>query len=290
MKIIVLGVSGLIGNEIFRFLSHNSNWDVYGTLRNLENGLIFPTSLKENLLHSPNLLNDNELTNFLKGSKPDVIINAVGITKHKLKPGDILEIIPINSLFPHRLAKICDSLSIRLIHISTDCVFSGNKGNYLESDLTDATDIYGKSKALGELKNISSLTLRTSTIGYEINSTFGLLNWFLSQKETCKGYSKAIFSGFPASYFASILQRYVIPNGNLRGLYNVASEPISKFDLLKNIADIYELDIRIEKNDSFEIDRSLNADLFNKLTGFVSPKWPELIKFMYQNQKEVKNV
>lgn len=290
MKIIVFGASGLIGNEIFRFLNHNSKWDIYGTLRNAEDSLIFPTSLKENLLHSPDLLNDNELNNFLKSLKPDVIINAVGITKHKRKSEDILEIIPINSLFPHRLAKICDSLSIRLIHISTDCVFLGNKGNYLESDLTDATDIYGKSKALGELKTNSSLTLRTSTIGYELNTTFGLLNWFLSQKEMCKGYSKAIFSGFPASYFAFILQHYVIPNENIRGLYNLASEPISKFDLLKNIADMYGLDIRIEKDDSFEIDRSLNADLFNKLTGFVPPKWPELIKFMYQNQKEVKNV
>lgn len=290
MKIIVLGANGLIGNEIFRFLSHNSKWDIYGTLRNKEDDLIFPSSLKENLLHSPNLLNDNELTNFLKALKPDVIINAVGLTKHKLESEDVLEIIPINSLFPHSLAKICDSLSIRLIHISTDCVFSGNKGNYLESDLTDATDIYGKSKALGELRSYSSLTLRTSTIGYELNSTFGLLNWFLSQREKCKGYSKAIFSGFPASYFAFILQNYVIPNGNIRGLYNIASEPISKFDLLKNIADIYELDIRIEKDDSFEIDRSLNADLFNKRTGFVPPKWPELIKFMYQNQKKVKYV
>jgi dTDP-4-dehydrorhamnose reductase len=290
MKIIVLGVNGLIGNEIFRFLSHNSNWEVYGTLRNAENGLIFPSSLKENLLHSPNLLNDNELTNFLKGSKPNVIINAVGITKHRLESENILDVIPINSLFPHRLAKICDLLSIRLIHISTDCVFSGNKGNYLESDLADAKDIYGKSKALGELKNNSSLTLRTSTIGYELNSTYGLLNWFLSQKETCKGYSRAIFSGLPASYFAFILQHYVIPNKNIMGLYNLASEPISKFDLLKNIADIYGLNIRIEKDDSFEIDRSLNADLFNELTGFVPPKWPELIKFMYQNQKEVKNV
>jgi len=290
MKIIVLGANGLIGNEIFRFLSHNSKWGIYGTLRNAEDGLMFPTSLKENLLHSPNLVNDNELTNFLKSLKPDVIINAVGITKHKLESEDILEIIPINSIFPHRLAKICDSLSIRLIHISTDCVFSGNKGNYLESDLTDAIDIYGKSKALGELKTNNALTLRTSTIGYELNSTFGLLNWFLSQKDMCKGYSKAIFSGFPASYFAFILQHYVIPNDNLRGLYNLASEPISKFDLLKNIAYIYGLDIRIEKDDSFVIDRSLNADLFNKLTGFVPPKWHELIKFMYENQKEVKNV
>jgi len=290
MNILIFGANGLIGNEIFRYLSFNSEWNIYGAVRSDSYISLFPDHLKKNILIFSDFLNDDSLSDFLKLFNPDIVINAVGVTKHRPDSENILKMVPINALFPHRLDYICDSLFIRLIHISTDCVFSGNKGNYLESDLTDATDFYGKSKALGELKTNSSLTLRTSTIGYELNSAFGLLNWFLSQKEMCKGYSKAIFSGFPASYFAFILQHYVIPNDNLRGLYNLASEPISKFNLLKNIADIYGLDIRIEKDDSFEIDRSLNADLFNKLTGFVPPKWHELIKFMYENQKEVKNV
>lgn len=290
MNILILGANGLVGNEIFRYLSFNSEWNIFGAVRSDSYISLYPDHSKKNILIFSDFLNDDSLSDFLKLSNPDIVINAVGVTKHRPDSENILKMVPINALFPHRLDYICKSLSIRLIHIGTDCVFSGDKGNYLESDLSDARDLYGKSKALGDLYNPGPVTLRTSFIGHEMNSKLGLVEWFLSQKGVCKGYSKAIFSGFPASYFALILQKYIIPNKNIRGLFHIASEPITKFDLLNIIANVYKIDIKIEKDDLLTINRSLNADLFNKLTGFVPPKWPELIKFMHQNFIDVNNV
>jgi dTDP-4-dehydrorhamnose reductase len=169
---------------------------------------------------------------------------------------------------------------VRLIHISTDCVFSGDKGNYSENDLPDATDFYGKTKSLGEVLGCNSLTLRISTLGFELNSMHGLLEWFLNQKGECKGYSRAIFSGLPTRYFSLILKDIIMNKPGLSGLYHLASDPISKFDVLSIIKDIFNLNISILKDESFVIDRSLNADKYNTLTGFKSPNWIELIKIM----------
>jgi dTDP-4-dehydrorhamnose reductase len=169
-----------------------------------------------------------------------------------------------------------------MIHVSTDCVFSGKKGNYREDDFCDALDLYGKSKILGEVDYPHAITLRTSTIGPELQSSYGLLNWFLSQGGSCKGYSQAIFSGLPTVVFARIIRDIVIPHVELSGLYHVAASPINKFDLLGLIAKSYQKDIEIIQDDSFKIDRSLNSEKFRRATGYDSPTWPQLIKLMHE--------
>ncbi len=213
--------------------------------------------------------------------RPDVVINCAGLTKHKPEAEDPLVSIPINTLMPHRLAGLCKLVGARLIHVSTDCVFSGEKGNYSENDYADARDVYGKSKALGEVVYPHAVTLRTSTIGHELQSTYGLLDWFLSQEGRCKGYTRAVFSGLPTVVFAQVVRDVVIPRTELSGLYHVAAQPIDKFNLLKLIADVYGKTIDIVADDKLVIDRSLNADRFREATGYVAPGWPELIELMH---------
>jgi dTDP-4-dehydrorhamnose reductase len=182
------------------------------------------------------------------------------------------------------LAQICTLVGARFIHISTDCVFSGKDGFYTESAFADADDVYGRSKALGEVTYGGYLTLRTSTIGHELQSNYGLLNWFLSQKSSCKGFNKAIFSGLPTVVFAQVIRDFVLKDTQLKGLYHVAAQPINKYDLLKLIAKVYKKEINIEPDDSLIINRSLDASKFNQATGYNPPSWQNLIETMYQYQ------
>jgi dTDP-4-dehydrorhamnose reductase len=210
-----------------------------------------------------------------------VVVNCAGLTKHKPEADDPMVSIPINALMPHRLAALCKLVGARLIHVSTDCVFSGNKGGYVEDDFADARDVYGKSKALGEVHYPHTITLRTSTIGHELQSQYGLLDWFLSQEGQCKGYARAVFSGLPTVIFAQVVRDQVIPHIELSGLYHIAAQPIAKFELLKLIADVYGKTIDIVRDENLTIDRSLDAKRFQLATGYVAPDWPELIKLMH---------
>jgi dTDP-4-dehydrorhamnose reductase len=187
------------------------------------------------------------------------------------------------------MADLCAVGGARLIHVSTDCVFAGTKGNYVEGDAPDAGDMYGKSKYLGEVDYPHAITLRTSTIGHELQSAYGLLEWFLSQQGNCKGFSRAIFSGLPNTEFARVVRDVVIPRPELHGLYHVGAAPIGKYDLLKLIAAQYNKKIDIVFDEKFAIDRSLNVDQFTRVTGYRAPSWPELIQSMHKSQ-EVLNV
>jgi len=189
--------------------------------------------------------------------------------------------VPINTLFPHRLARLCETVEARLIHISTDCVFNGQKGGYTEEDPTDAQDLYGLSKYLGEVNYPHSVTLRTSIIGHELRSANGLIGWFLEQEGECRGFTRAIFSGLPTVVLARVVRDLVIPDAKLHGLYHVAAEPISKFDLLQLVADVYDKSIEIIPDDTLVIDRSLAADRFHEATAYVPPQWPELVSIMH---------
>ena len=288
MKVLVLGVSGMIGSAMISVLSGLSDYEVWGTVRAKRLKQFFPPSISNNLEVDVELEIHDVLRRVLKQVRPDVIVNCAGLTKHKPEVDDPLITIPINTLMPHRLAMLCNSIGARLIHISTDCVFSGEKGEYLESDFADARDIYGKSKALGEINYPNTITLRTSAIGHELNSAFGLLEWFLSQDERCKGYSRSIFSGLPTIVLAQIIRDVVIPYKELSGTYHVSAKPINKYELLKLIAKVYGKSIQITDDDSLVIDRSLNADKFHAATGYCAPEWPELIRIMYNYKHHVK--
>lgn len=224
--------------------------------------------------------------------KPDAIINAVGIIKQLPSAKNVIKTLTGNSIFPHQLLEISDRIGSRLIIISTDCVFSGAKGQYTESDVSDALDLYGKSKFLGEVAADNCLTLRTSIIGRELNSSHGLVEWFLSNEgKSVKGFTRALFSGFPTVVLADILAGLIENHPKLHGLFHVSSEPISKYDLLKLIMDAYHVNVEIEPFDDFDIDRTLDSTKFREATGFTPKSWREMIERMaeddtlYQNNR-----
>lgn len=285
MKILVLGANGLIGSTIFRVLSETKDNVVHGTIRNESALLSVPDSFRKNIVSNVDMLDDYAITDILNTYRPHVVINCAGLTKHRPNSENPLTALPINSLFPHKLAKLCALMGARVIHISTDCVFSGHKGYYSEEDHPDALELYGISKAIGEVDYPNALTIRTSTIGHESNSTAGLLEWFLSQQTSCYGYGKAIFSGLPTVTLARVIRDYVLPNEIMTGVYHLAGSPIDKLSLLRLIANVYAKDINVIPDDSFVIDRSLNAKKFSKETGYVASSWDVLLLEMYDDFK-----
>lgn len=281
MKVLVLGASGMLGNAMVRVLGEKEGLEVYGTVRSGDIKRYFQKRIAERLISGVEVENHDALVSVFLQVRPEVVVNCIGLVKQLADSLDPLCAIPINSLLPHRLAKLCELMGARLVHISTDCVFSGRKGNYHESDPSDAEDLYGKSKFLGEVDYPHAITLRTSIIGHELQGGRSLIGWFLSQERKCKGYTKAIYSGLPTVALAQLVRDVIIPRKDLAGLYHVAAQPISKYDLLRLVADVYGKAIEIIPDDKLVIDRSLNADRFRDATGYVAPGWPELIELMH---------
>jgi len=281
MRVLVFGASGMLGNAVFRVLSEKDDWAVFGTIRSDELKIFFPPTMVGQLVVGCDVSNQDALVNIFDQVRPDVVINCISLAKPLLSAGNPLEIVPIYALLPHRLARLCGLTGARLIHISSDGVFTGSKGQYTEDDIPDARDIYGVSKLLGEVNYPHTVTLRTSIIGHELRGNNGLLDWFLSQQESCKCFSRAIFSGLPTVVLAQVIRDFVIPKATLFGIYHVAAQPISKFDLLCIVAEKYGKSIKIVPLDEPVIDRSLNADRFLAATGYVPPAWPELIRIMH---------
>jgi len=281
MRLLVLGATGLIGHAVFQTLYQCKNFKVTGTVKTREQKKVFDSSIQDRLIDGVDATNESIMKEVFERSRPDQVINCIGYTKHQ--PDNSIANIALNSVLPHRLVDLCNQFNSRLIHISTDCVFSGEKGNYQEGDIPDAEDAYGKSKILGEIFDGNSITLRTSTIGHELFTNHGLLNWFLAQHGSCEGYRNAIFSGLPTIIFSEIIRDLVIPDSQLRGLYHVSASPINKYDLLTLIAEIYQKKIEIKVNDSIKINRSLNHQKFSSQTGFKPPPWENLINYMHSS-------
>ncbi len=287
MKILVLGASGMLGNAMVRVLNEQPDWQVYGTIRSDRSKRFFNADITERLLSGVDVESHDSLLQVFNQIRPNIVINCIGLIKQLAEADDPLQVIPINALLPHRLARLCELIDARLVHMSTDCIFAGDKGGYRESDTSDAHDLYGRSKFLGEVSYPHTITLRTSIIGHELQSANGLVDWFLSQQGRCNGYTKAIFSGLPTVALARIVRDLVVPHAHLAGVYHVAAQPISKFDLLQIIAEVYGKKIEIMPSDQLVIDRSLNADRFNNATGYMAPSWPELIKIMHTYQLDL---
>jgi dTDP-4-dehydrorhamnose reductase len=281
VKVLVLGGSGMLGNTVLRLFADSPGYDVVATLRSPADVGSFVPDLRERLIPGVDIDDLERLTQLIVAVEPDVVINCIGVVKQLAEADDPLIAIPINALLPHRLAKLCLSVGARLVHISTDCVFSGAKGRYTEADLPDAQDLYGRSKLLGEVSYSHTVTLRTSIIGHELNSARGLVCWFLAQREAVKGYTRAIFSGFPAVELAQIIRDVVIPDDGLSGLYHVAAHPIDKCALLRLIAEEYGVHTAIIPDSAVVIDRSLDASRFQRATGYRAPEWPVLVARMH---------
>jgi len=290
MKVLVMGASGMLGNAVMQILSERKDWEVHGTIRSASSRRLFPPKIANKLHHGIDVEDYDVMLSVFGAVRPQLVVNCIGQIKQIESADDPLRAIPINALLPHRLARLCELVGARLVHISTDCVFSGIRGGYGEADMPDANDLYGRTKLLGEVDYEHAITLRTSIIGHELQSAHGLVEWFLSQKKQCQGYTRAIFSGLPTVVLASVIRDVVVPRPDLHGVYHVSAAPIAKYDLLRLIAEIYGKQIKIIPDDHLQIDRSLNSSRFRELTGFVAPDWPELILQMHTYRKDHKNV
>ncbi|GAB3629054.1 NAD(P)-dependent oxidoreductase [Pandoraea terrae] len=282
MRILILGASGMLGNAVYRYFSGDATHQVFGTIRQPAAANAFDAALRGGLIPYVDVLNEDDLVRAFTASRPDVVINCVGLIKQLDSANDPLAALPINALLPHRVARLCALVGARMVHVSTDCVFSGKKGGYVESDQPDAYDLYGRSKLLGEVDYAHAITLRTSIIGHEHGRASALIDWFLSQSGQIKGFTKAIFSGVPTVELARIIGQYVLPHPELHGLYHVAAQPIAKFDLLTLVARAYGKPIDIMPSDELVIDRSLDATRFKDATGYTVSDWPALIAGMHQ--------
>ena len=280
--VLVLGASGMLGSAVFRVFVESSIFETVGLVRARNAVQLFPQAIASHLICGLNVENLGGLASLFTKIRPQIVVNCIGLVKQLIDTNNPLDVLPINSLFPHYLANLCEVAQVRLIHISTDCVFSGAKGLYTECDVADANDLYGRSKYLGEVDYPNSVTLRTSIIGHELGAAHSLVAWFLSQEGSVNGFKRAIFSGLPTVEMARVIRDYVIPHPELHGTYHVSAEPINKFDLLTLIAQIYGKVIDIKPDDQLVIDRSLDSTRFRHATGFVPKSWPELIRSMHE--------
>jgi dTDP-4-dehydrorhamnose reductase len=273
----------MLGSALYKRFSRDRDLETWGTVRGAGARQFFSESENERLIAGIDVINHDLLVETLRKVRPNVVINAVGLIKQLASATDPLVALPLNSMLPHRLADLCALLDARLLHISSDCVFSGKDGHYTESDLSDAEDLYGKSKFIGEVHDRAHVvTIRTSGIGHELETKNGLLEWFLAQNGPVRGFTRAIFSGLPWVETARVIKNFVLPHPEISGLYHVSAKPISKFDLLTLIADVYGKKTKIERDDSVQIDRSLDSTRFTSVTGYEAPDWPTLIAQMQQ--------
>lgn len=276
MRILILGGDGMLGHQLFKHLKPNH--DVRVTLRQdldvYKKFMLFST---ENSYSGIDVRSPINLAGMITHFHPDVVVNAIGIVKQLPEASQSIPSIEINALFPHRLALLCKDINARMIHLSTDCVFSGKKGNYKESDTSDADDLYGRTKFLGEVTEKHCLTLRTSMIGQELSRKNNLLEWFLAQKETVHGYKEFIFSGFTTLELSRVIENLLINYPKAHGVYHVSSEPISKYDLLFLIKASLKLPIEIVQDETFVCDRSLDSGKFRQIFNYNPPSWEEMI-------------
>ena len=283
MKILVFGITGMLGHKAFSIFSGNPKFETFGTVRKAEDITSYFKD-SNNIFSNVDALNPESAFNLIEKLKPDIILNCIGVIKQLKEAKDPILSIEINSLFPHKLARHIRNSQTRLIHISTDCVFSGDTGNYKEVDNSDAKDLYGMSKYLGELTNYDNcITLRTSIIGPELKGKLSLLEWFLGQEKPIKGFTNAIYSGFTTLELINIIEKHVIKKPTKNGLYHLSSNPISKFELLKIIAKKYAKKNEIEPFKDFKNNKSLNSDLFKKDFGYIVKSWEQMISEMYKN-------
>jgi dTDP-4-dehydrorhamnose reductase len=286
MRVLVLGGGGMLGHKVFQVLSQR--FDVYAAFRNL-GGLwtrypMYESAERSRTMGGVDVMNLDSVMRVFVQAKPDVVINCIGIIKQIKEAHDPIISIVLNSLFPHRLAELCAATGARMFHMSTDCVFSGRKGNYSEGDTPDAEDLYGRSKLLGEVNRPGCLTIRTSIFGRDFAKQSALLEWFLSNRGSrVRGYVNAIYTGFPTQVLAGIMGDLIEDYPDLSGLFQVASTPISKYDLLVKIRDAMKLDIEIEPDTDFVCDRSLNAPRFLAETGYHIPDWDTMIAELAQD-------
>jgi dTDP-4-dehydrorhamnose reductase len=284
--ILILGAGGMLGHTLAGM--YKDQYETVATVRkNVEFYRQYPVFDGVHLIAGVDAFSPETVRAVLAKIRPDVVINCIGIIKQLPEAENYITAITINALFPHQLAQMCADVDARLIHISTDCVFNGRKGMYTESDPSDAEDLYGRSKFLGEVTNMSNtLTLRTSIIGHELNSAYGLVEWFLSQTgKTIRGFRKAIYTGFTSRELGRLISHLIDRHHDLFGLWQASSDMINKYDLLNLVKTVYQAPIEIIPDDTVTIDRSLDSSRLRRAIGYTPPTWERMVLDMAQEKK-----
>jgi dTDP-4-dehydrorhamnose reductase len=282
VRVLVLGASGMLGHKMLQVLSQR--FETFGTTRSAANGLDRVAPGAQAILEGVSARNLASVVGAFATARPDVVVNCIGIVKQLDEAKNSIASIEVNSLFPHQLASISMANEAQLVHVSTDCVFSGKKGGYTEDDTPDPLDIYGRSKLLGEVGEDSALTIRTSIVGRELHGAHGLVEWFLGQNGTAvRGFTRAIFSGWSTGALARAIGDVIERQPSLTGLRHVAAAPIAKYDLLCQLRDAFDLDVVIEPDDALECDRSLDGSRFAAETGIVAPAWSEMVDDIHRD-------
>ncbi|WCB46372.1 dTDP-4-dehydrorhamnose reductase family protein [Nitratidesulfovibrio vulgaris] len=276
MKVLVIGAAGMLGHQIVRKLT--DDFTVFTTVRgSRERYRQAGIALPEDTFHGVNALCDDHVDSVLRACTPDVVINCVGLVKQRKDAASPIPSIEINALLPHKLNAMCQQAGARFIHFSTDCVFSGRTGMYPDHAPHDASDMYGRSKSLGEVDGPGSLTLRTSLIGPELENKLGLVEWFLAQRGAIRGFTRVVFSGLTTFATCRVVADLLQRHPNAEGVYNLAAAPISKHDLLCMLRDALGLPVEITPTDEPDCNRSLDGSRFREHFGWTPPTWPEMV-------------
>ena len=277
-RLLILGAGGMLGHKLWQTAA--TSGDAWATIRTCP-----PGARGTGLFEHPQVIQGVDVTrlptvqHLLDRLKPAVVVNCVGVIKQLAAAKDPVTSIGVNALFPHQLAELCRARGIRLAHISTDCVFAGTRGGYREDDVTDAMDLYGRTKALGEVTGPGCITLRTSIIGRELTGASGLVEWFLTKRGgSADGYRGAIFSGFTTIELSRIVLEVIERHPTLTGLYHVSAVPIAKFDLLSLLNEAFSAGVAITPRDEPRIDRSLDSQRFRDATGYQPPSWGAMVQ------------
>ncbi|MBA3005559.1 MAG: SDR family oxidoreductase [Proteobacteria bacterium] len=277
MRLLILGGDGMLGHQLLKSLAPGH--EVKVTLRqDLEAYAPYRLFDNDNAYTGIDVRSLERLAEVFADFRPQAVINAVGIVKQRPTAKESIPSLEINSLLPHRLSILCRAVGARLIHLSTDCIFSGRKGNYQEDDPSDAEDLYGKTKFLGEVHDSHCLTLRTSIIGRELSRHKSLLEWFLAQTGTVKGFTKAIYTGFTTMEMGRIIENMLVDHPEASGVYQVSSDPINKYDLLLLFREKLSHQVEILPDETFCCDRSLDSTRFRKEFVYTPPTWEAMIE------------
>jgi dTDP-4-dehydrorhamnose reductase len=286
-RALVLGGTGMLGHVLWR--TCRERFDTYATVRSDEPSGEAAELDPDRTVTGVRVEEPRSVAKALDETSADAVVNCIGVVKQAVE--DPSEAIRVNALFPHELASACRERGARLIHVSTDCVFSGRHGGYTEGDRPDPEDLYGRSKLLGEVAAPGALTIRTSMIGREIATSHGLLEWFLGQSGgTVRGFTRAVFSGPTTPVLSRAIADILERHQSLEGLYHLGAEPIDKHRLLLILRDAFALDVEIEPDESVVIDRSLDSTNFRTATGWAAPTWGEMVAELAETAERYANV